>query len=497
MPTYSRRYGRTFEGLDNLPIASLCYREIGKVTVDCRFQVSKSQWGLLGEQSYPAGIVYMDLSFDQPKDYRLHSATVFITLEEGSDDTVILQKGLHITDYYGPKHLSGTPKDINTKKIYHLTPQVNVCGTGGGGVGLDSEKTVTYNGRWTFTGHLLPAQSKRRTRSMYRTLKWELTENDLERQSLHSTLIHTGFVFQHSDAPFLMRLEIKGKLLRNRDRLRSMMSCFPPPHNKDQGSSTTLVRPDGAKLFRRRLDQIAQSLPNAMEMENYQAVSVEMPDALPVSFQEVAATSTTDVKTNGSNRPEARMNSYGNMIHDASPVTDNLTQQPQGRISNAVPTLSDLNVNHPTTDRCIADLQQAVDVFSHLQHEDCNQQMFNMPVSSGSRTAANHALSSPKAQMLDDDTTKKESEPSVQAAGTLSTAQSPHNNPVFLLLIQMIANLLSFISIKRGSAGQISEEFIEETVTIANDNENRRGGTDGGRSYGGRVRIQKNGTVRS
>lgn len=79
----TRKFGRTFECLDEHSAESLCYRELGKVNVDCKFRSSDSLWGVLGEAKRPAGILYMDLIFHQPKNYRLSSATVLVTLQEG------------------------------------------------------------------------------------------------------------------------------------------------------------------------------------------------------------------------------------------------------------------------------------------------------------------------------------------------------------------------------------------------------------------------------
>lgn len=40
--------------------------EIGGVSVDCRFNFSKTRWGLIEDQ--PGGIFYMDLTINQPLD---------------------------------------------------------------------------------------------------------------------------------------------------------------------------------------------------------------------------------------------------------------------------------------------------------------------------------------------------------------------------------------------------------------------------------------------
>lgn len=69
--TRGRKYGGyDFERFDNLSSshASIGHRSFDKVNVNCRFLFKKSKWGVLGECKNPAGIVYLDLTFDQPKD---------------------------------------------------------------------------------------------------------------------------------------------------------------------------------------------------------------------------------------------------------------------------------------------------------------------------------------------------------------------------------------------------------------------------------------------
>ncbi|GLA36230.1 hypothetical protein AnigIFM63309_002148 [Aspergillus niger] len=287
-PTYSRRYGRKYLELDNLQDSSVCHRKVGRARADCRLRTSQSKWGCLGEASRPAGIVYMDLSFDQPADCRLLSATVKITLQGAPRHQLDLNKPvrLHLTDHYGPKYLSGDPKNVVKKTILHLAPQVNVLGNGGGGIGIDSEKSITYDSRWTFTGNLRPAQ---KTDPEYRTIKWELREEDSESQSVHSNMIHTAFAFQHEGRPFIMRIEIKGKLRkgRNRFRERARQLRFPSRLESDEGSSDILVYPNVVtQSSGPRLDRLAQGLPMVMERENCLRIPVQIPTALPISFPE-------------------------------------------------------------------------------------------------------------------------------------------------------------------------------------------------------------------
>ena len=121
-PRFARKYGRSYHHFGQLSSASLASRNLGKVRVDCRFRLSESQWGVLN-QSTPAGVLYVDLNFDQPQDCRLRSATVLVTLEKEQPaftSTALNHDTLQLTDYYGPKHLNGEPTTLPRKRVYQL-----------------------------------------------------------------------------------------------------------------------------------------------------------------------------------------------------------------------------------------------------------------------------------------------------------------------------------------------------------------------------------------
>ncbi|OBT82905.1 hypothetical protein VE02_08575 [Pseudogymnoascus sp. 03VT05] len=288
----ARKFGRSFECFDTLSSASVGNRELGKVKIDCRFRLSKSKWGVLGNAERSAGILYMDLCFDQPKDCRLSSATVLLTLDHeiGVEEkdrrpepvSISRASSLQMTNYFGPRQLSGKQTAVKMKSIYRLTPEVNVMGTGLGGLGKDVETTREVTSRWTFTGQLQAGKT-----AAYRTLKWELSENELDLQSLHSSTIHTGFAFEHDQKPCYLRVEITGKLQRVRDRIRKNLK-FPPQRPKHQGETIVKIDLGPQHKFDTRLDSLADGLAMAMEMENYGKIPVEMPEAIPALFQEVS-----------------------------------------------------------------------------------------------------------------------------------------------------------------------------------------------------------------
>ncbi|KAF7944400.1 hypothetical protein EAE96_010797 [Botrytis aclada] len=302
-PIIARKFGRKLERIEHLPDVCLKYQKVGKVGVTCQFRLSKSKWGVLGEAENPAGVIYMSLGFDQPNDCRLSSAIVSITLEDSDPKEATgkdsIQKSvsdsLHITDQYGPKQLSGPERRMLVRKKVLLTPNINILGNGGGGVGLDTSKELILSSRWIFNGRLRPAVHpihKTRHTAIFRTLEWELTESQFEQHTTHSNMIHTAFAFEHDGMPFLMEVNIKGKLKSAKDNILRHLK-FSSDQDKSRGSSTTFVHLPRGDRNSMRLDTLADSLPRGMEMENLEVVPTEIPDALPASISMGGITSET------------------------------------------------------------------------------------------------------------------------------------------------------------------------------------------------------------
>lgn len=269
-------------------------QSIGKVGVDCRFLFRKSQWGTLGPAENAAGIIYMELDFDQPPDCTLESATIQLTLDEddqGLDtyrvDTLPPSEcPVLITDYYGPGQIVGTSKKVLVRKALKIEPSVNVAGNGGSLGGITTQKAFEHESRWTFRSHRVPEERSSGKKWGHRILKWEMTENDIEK-STHSNKVYTAFAYEHSGQPFLMKIEISGKLRKRSDRLKANLGRkFGPRARKQEDISTTLV---GAYLGHRRpLDELARGLASDMEMKNYLSSPLVVHDAQPASFQQVA-----------------------------------------------------------------------------------------------------------------------------------------------------------------------------------------------------------------
>jgi hypothetical protein len=470
----ARKFGRSFEPFDLLPIASLNYRELGKVKIDCQFRQSKSLWGVYGEDEQPAGIIYIDLKFDQPKGCRLSSATVLVTLEgvdysDVSEDDKTLTKTdaasnlVHMIDRYGPKHLSGEEKLMAIKKTYNGTPNVNVLGNGAGGLGMDIEKTRTYSSRWTFRGVLEPGLSfkdKRRKDArgtVYKSVKWELSENDIETQSVHSNIIHTGFAFQHEGKPCYLRVEIDGKLQRTRDRFKQKLK-FPPEHRKSQGSTLTLIDLSQSDDYTKPLDAVADGLDKAMEYENYTEIPSTVPDALPTFFHEEQQEPTTKGQAINSTA-----GAPANNFLQGAPAFNQT--QPQGRIDQAQPQpLLDAFVT--ASDPLVECLTRALDPIhapdfqrhGHIHaYAPSNQSVAS---SDGNQSGTTLVCENPREDPVDissKEIQKKEVEAAQEAFRRLS------QSPALLIFIQFLASFLDFFGRNPGSGKSLERD--EETQT--------------------------------
>ncbi|KAF5871150.1 uncharacterized protein Bfra_007664 [Botrytis fragariae] len=193
-PKVSRLFGRVLKLIDNPPEdLFLRNRNVGKVRVDCKLQLSRSKWGVLGHAENTAGIIYMSLGFHQPGDCRLFQATVSVTSKENKDGNrkdESLSSSSHITNRFSPKQLLGEERKVSVKKTVHFTLL-----------------------------HNYPNQKGHKT-SVYRTLKWDLIESDFEIQATHSDVIRTAFAFEHAGDAFYMEVNIEGKLKSPKDRIR-------------------------------------------------------------------------------------------------------------------------------------------------------------------------------------------------------------------------------------------------------------------------------------
>ncbi|KAL1858171.1 hypothetical protein Daus18300_010053 [Diaporthe australafricana] len=288
-----RRFGRYDDFKPLSPsTSSIGSKSIGKINIDCQFLFKKSKWGTL--EGLPGGIMCLNLNFGPPSGCRVSNATVTITLDEEDPCLRPYTSGrprqvLHpsripveITEWYGPQTVGGEKKSADHTSTTKAIPEANILGYGVGGVGHERSKNFKKEARWSFNGQLLRGK---RT-SVYKSLRWDLNENELEGQSFHNPKLRTAFAFEHSGQPFLMKVEIEGKLEKWHHQVKSKLKF----DGAREGKVVTLVDFEDHRKFSRGLDRIASGLPWAMEMENLEQIPIEIPDLIRgTTFQQIPA----------------------------------------------------------------------------------------------------------------------------------------------------------------------------------------------------------------
>ncbi|KAJ2987443.1 hypothetical protein NUW58_g4505 [Xylaria curta] len=282
---YDRKFGRyDFKRFDHLVSqhASVGAASLGKIHVDCKFLFKKSKWGTL-EGRDSAGIIYLDLAFSQPSDCRLKNATVQVTLDD-DDEHLVRQFPTHNPRLpvqivkYGPRHMTGEPKYERVTAQNKFVPSIEVASlAGAGGVGRESARETVRECRWMFESHLMTGSQKRGSNNRaYKVLQWQITENELETKSLHSSTVHTAFSFVHAGQPFFMRVEVSGKLESRasdfKHKIQHKMKQLKFPANPlNARHATTLINFNGQHRFTTPLDGLVQGLELAMEHDNMTA----------------------------------------------------------------------------------------------------------------------------------------------------------------------------------------------------------------------------------
>jgi hypothetical protein len=256
-------------------------REYGKITIDCKLRLSDAKWGVL-DHSRPAGVLYIDITFNQPAGWRLSSACIKITLDD-YEETPPAQKGkgkepMTITpsrlrlEKFGPTRLTGDPVTKNWDREISAQPQVGITGIADfGGVGPKWTHSGQYTSHWLLDGHTFTAKDKKRKIPgiAYRTIQWDLEENPLAyQQSIdRPNVIQTAFAFEHELKPFYIKVEIEGRL---KDIYRRYApAVFPGRLSRNQGTSITLVELNPSdEAYKEKLDGIVNTLEGVMKTLN-------------------------------------------------------------------------------------------------------------------------------------------------------------------------------------------------------------------------------------
>ncbi|OJI89809.1 hypothetical protein ASPTUDRAFT_49512 [Aspergillus tubingensis CBS 134.48] len=219
--------------------------KVGKVRVDCCFLMSKTQWG----------------------EFR------------GQDAGLILE----ITEFFGPQILTGEKRERQVSKTFEATPKVGAANASVEGIGISRKSQANYASRWKFTGSRFTNDSgddSDISSSRYRQLVWHLEENELERQAVHHSIVHTALAFHHDPSPFYLDLQIEVKMQRWHQRVLQRLLCPP----RDQKALTRAkIKPVIPETDDPLFTKLVKNINQTMVEENLQPVA-EVSDPKPAAF---------------------------------------------------------------------------------------------------------------------------------------------------------------------------------------------------------------------
>ncbi|KAJ5246386.1 hypothetical protein N7468_001369 [Penicillium chermesinum] len=199
---------------------------------------------------------------------------------------------LEVTDYFGPKALSGEKKERNVSTTIEAKPKIDVAGVGAEGLGWSRTSEGCFSSRWKFTGSRFtlnsPSGSSQIRNSRYRQVVWLLEENELERQSVHQSIVHAALAFHHRSVPFEVELNIEVKMHRWYHQIKQHL-VYPPRTRGRQARTRTEIKPDKHTDSHDEFNRVARNLNQSMTMANIHPVD-EVADPRPPSSDEIEQT---------------------------------------------------------------------------------------------------------------------------------------------------------------------------------------------------------------
>ncbi|CAI7663426.1 unnamed protein product [Penicillium crustosum] len=146
-------------------------------------------------------------------------------------------KNLEVTEFFGPKILSGEKRERQVSTTLEVNPKVGTGGINIEGGGWSQRSDTSYASRWKFTGSRFvaepssPRDALHSRSSQYQQLVWHLDENELDNQAIHHSTVHSAVAFHHDSEPFFLDLQIEVKLHRWHHRLKQRL-IYPPRSRK-------------------------------------------------------------------------------------------------------------------------------------------------------------------------------------------------------------------------------------------------------------------------
>ncbi|KAI3537091.1 hypothetical protein CSPX01_10389 [Colletotrichum filicis] len=344
---------------------------VGKVEIECKYHWRKAQWGVLGPNRHPAGIVYIDMTINHAPGHILSNASVLITLSE--QDASVLEAGrrrtprhvrtslesdyaVQLTEFFGPQSLTG-PKIVTSEvkeKAFEPT-----LGAGGffeiGGMGTRHSVTRELVDSWTFKGTVKRAKNG----EGFRSLEWELNESEIDNNTFRKHIFHTGFAFEHSGRPITMCVEVEGRLKsKMRQSKHKLLRFCSRSGDTDKSTTTEIDLSSAISVCKKQLDSIAHGLNMAMQKENHDTTPVEMPPPMPATFEEV--TPSTEILSDKSDEVDdsgvdvltqyLHQPATVEIEHEVSPVEN------ESEFSTGDETLVNEGDNHSVLDKSIRSL---------------------------------------------------------------------------------------------------------------------------------------------
>jgi len=158
-----------------------------------------------GDAARQAGALYFDLVLNQPSDCLLEAAEVHLRFT--SDQSTV-----QVSEWFGPRSLRRELAHDAGSKITQIQPEVSLGVAGQsasvGGVGTTKSTETEQIRRWELWARTVDSGAD----GLYDTLVWQWQGNASPTDAMPRMPFKSGLVLYHNAAPFVVSLEIRGKV---------------------------------------------------------------------------------------------------------------------------------------------------------------------------------------------------------------------------------------------------------------------------------------------